>query len=68
MGVRQDMDDLDGKMKKAVGNYDVFEDRVKSLLERWSKFSKEHPEIPQSQIVKSCMLEIDDGFTKALME
>lgn len=54
-------------MEPEVGNYGVFEDRVKSLLKRWDRFMSQHPEIPQEQIIKSCLLEINDGFTKMLM-
>lgn len=51
----------------ANNNFDVFEDRAKSLLERWRKFVDAHPDA-QRGAIQGFLLEINDDFTKALME
>lgn len=76
MGVRQDMDELD-QPSKVVGKYDIFEDRVNSLLARWRLFKEQRANkeidgvtivISDEGIIKACMAEINDGFTQHLME
>ncbi len=47
--------------------WEVFEDRTKSLLERWSKFQKTHPG-DDKKIIKLFLLEINDEFTQGLIK
>jgi hypothetical protein len=49
-------------------NFELFADRVQSLLERWRKFAAEHPEMTPQQVIKSCLHDINDGFTTQLMK
>lgn len=48
-------------------NFELFEDRVKSLLVRWRDYANRHPQINQEIVVKACLSEISDDFTKQLM-
>ena len=52
-----------------VKTWEIFKDRTVSLLERWDKFVKEHPEVPDVEIsaVRGCIAEISDDFTKMLI-
>lgn len=56
------------KDEKEPDNFDIFEDRVKSLLSRWRNFRNKHSDmenvVPNS--IKGCLNEILDEFTKAL--
>lgn len=50
-------------------NFDIFEDRVKSLLARWRKFHDESKSDDRARIaVSGCLSEINDPFTKGLMK
>jgi hypothetical protein len=49
-------------------NWDIFEDRAKSLLERWSKFRKRHPESTAQHAIEGFLSEINDNYTKGLLK
>lgn len=49
-----------------MNNYDVFDDRVRSLLDRWSRFNKANPGT-STICIKSCLLEVNDEYTQQLM-
>lgn len=53
-----------------IGNWEIFEDRVDSLLARWKQFKrmKKGSGISDQSIIRSCLAEINDGFTDRLME
>jgi hypothetical protein len=53
---------------KELDNFDIFEERVKSLLKRWKKFNLTNPQATPSKSIKGFLLEINDDFTKHLME
>lgn len=64
-------------MPNDPGNFEVFEDRVISLLKRWKEFKAKKAKqsgdgvsinISDAAIIKSCLNEINDGFTQQLME
>lgn len=48
--------------------FDIFEDRVISLLERWRRFKQLNPHFKPGNVVKACVREIADDYTKKLME
>lgn len=50
------------------GNFDIFEDRVISLLKRWRKFLETNPNATHEDAVRGCMQEIGDDYSKALAE
>lgn len=51
-----------------VDMFDVFEDRVKSLLYRWTTFKKKHPHVKNidSKCILGCLGEINDEYTKQM--
>jgi hypothetical protein len=57
-----------------IDNFDVFEDRVLSLLKRWRNFKDNHPKIKPKiknvadRAVSGALYEISDGFSKSLGE
>lgn len=53
-------------MNKHINNWDIFEDRVRSLLRRWNP---NHPTAHWSpeQAVRGFMEEVSDGYTSLLM-
>lgn len=57
-------------MTEQHGNWEIFEDRVESLLARWKQFKERRANlnIDDSSIIRSCLAEINDGFTQRLME
>ena len=46
----------------------VFADRVRSLLDRWQKFNDVDPSKRGIQSIKGCLAEINDDYTRYLME
>lgn len=54
-------------MENQVGKFEVFEDRLESLLVRWKKFAVQHPD-KQEEAIQGCLLEMTDGFTQGLMD
>jgi hypothetical protein len=55
------------KKKVKLDDFDLFEDRTLSLLKRWHNFKSLHPEVSATECIKSCLLEINDDYTKALI-
>jgi hypothetical protein len=55
-------------LRAQVGNWLVFEDRLTSLVERWRLFLERNPEVTDQKAIQGFMSEINDGFTKRLME
>jgi hypothetical protein len=49
-------------------NYTIFEDRTISLLERWRLYMVRNPHVTPQDAIEYCLQEINDGFTKSLME
>jgi hypothetical protein len=50
--------------------FDIFKDRVISLLYRWEKFRNCNPELPDvtRKCIEGSLREINDDYTKSLME
>jgi hypothetical protein len=55
---------------KEITMLDVFEDRVKSLLVRWKTFRDKNPEKENidSECIKGFLQEVNDEYTKSMME
>lgn len=55
---------------KAPDNFDIFEDRIKSILERWKKYKENNTQVDRisSKCIKGFMMEINDDFTDILIE
>lgn len=56
--------------EEEVTSYQVFEDRAKSLLERWGKFRETNKSFKgiDALCMKGFLQEIDDEYTKNLMK
>jgi hypothetical protein len=52
--------------KKGIDNFDIFEDRVLSILTRWRKFKTDNPD-KVSKSIEMFLSEINDEFTRRLM-
>lgn len=64
------VDKLEGKgpsEKKTPDNFDVFEDRAKSLLKRWRGF-KNKTEMTPGKAIQLCISEMTDDYTKTLIK
>ena len=46
----------------------VFADRTKSLLDRWQKFNDVDPSKRGTKSIQGCLAEINDDYTRYLME
>jgi hypothetical protein len=53
----------------AMNSYDLFEDRVKSLLERWHNFKENHPGLTDvdKHCIKGFLSEVNDAFTQSML-
>jgi hypothetical protein len=51
-----------------VGLWELFEDRINSLLERWRIFHSKKPEVDEREIIRQCLAEATDGFTNSMIE
>ena len=68
--VEIDPGEVSGKKEYPVSDkrYDIFADRVRSLLDRWQKFNDVDPSKRGIQSIKGCLAEINDDYTRYLME
>lgn len=51
-----------------MDEYDLFSDRVKSLLERWDKMHKGAGKDKPAMCIKGFLAEVNDDFTKGFLE
>jgi len=61
----------EGMQKLAnMANWDLFEDRVRSIIDRWDKFAINHQNDPSisKKCIKGFLDEINDDFTQMLMD
>lgn len=57
------------EVSTGVNDWDIFKDRVESLLERWDKFYRRHtPGVIPTQSIKGFLAEVNDDFTKKLID
>lgn len=68
--VEIDPGEVSGKKEYPVSDkrYDIFSDRVRSLLDRWQKFNDVAPNLRGVASIKGCLAEINDDYTRYLME
>jgi len=68
-GLREYVEDV-LHLTQDISAYAVFEDRIRSLLDRWSKFKKKHPERVNidAECINGFLLEVNDGYTRGLIE
>ncbi len=48
--------------------WELFKDRVESLLERWDNYHSRQPNASDESIIRNCLAEINDDFTKGIIE
>jgi hypothetical protein len=57
-----------GEQCRMPDNWDIFEDRAKSLLERWSKFHIVQPQVAVKSVILNFLTELNDDYTRGLIE
>jgi len=60
----------DSDVSVAVDNFDIFADRVESLLARWKGFKERNPEYYSiaNHCIRGFLSEVNDGFTSELLK
>jgi hypothetical protein len=55
-------------MPEKLKKWKLFMDRTESLLRRWDAYADKNPEVQSEKLIKACLEEINDGYTRGLLK